>query len=239
MFGPGKLAVLTEEDLFGARRFTREAPRFTARATDGVADELTPGDFAVHRIHGVGRYQGIVHRELGGSERDYLIIEYAKGDKLYVPSDAVGMVARYIGGDVPRVHRMGGSDWARATAKVKRAVKDMAGELVRLYTVRMSVPGHAFAPDTPWQRELEDAFPFEETPRSAAGDRGRQARHGAAGTDGPAAVRRRRVRQDRGRRAGGIQGRDGRQAGRGARADDAARRAALPDVPRAVRARSP
>jgi transcription-repair coupling factor (superfamily II helicase) len=164
VFGPGKLAVLTEEDLFGARRFTRDAPRFTQRTTDSVADELTPGDFAVHRIHGVGRYRGIVHRELGGSERDYLVLEYAKGDKLYVPSDAVGMVARYIGGDVPRVHRMGGSDWARATAKVKRAVKDMAGELVRLYTVRMSVPGHAFAPDTPWQRELEDAFPFEETP---------------------------------------------------------------------------
>ena len=164
VFGPGKIAVLTEEDLFGARRFTREAPRFASRRSDSVADELEPGDFAVHRIHGVGRYQGIVHRELAGSERDYLVLEYAKGDKLYVPSDAVGMVARYIGGDVPRVHRMGGSDWARATAKVKRAVRDMAGELVRLYTVRMSVPGHAFGPDTPWQRELEDAFPYEETP---------------------------------------------------------------------------
>jgi transcription-repair coupling factor (superfamily II helicase) len=112
----------------------------------------------------VGRYTGIVHRELAGSERDYLVLEYAKGDKLYVPSDAVGMVARYIGGDVPRVHRMGGTDWARATAKVKRAVRDMAGELVRLYTVRMSVPGYAFGPDTPWQRELEDAFPYQETP---------------------------------------------------------------------------
>jgi transcription-repair coupling factor (superfamily II helicase) len=164
VFGPGKIAVLTEEDLFGARRFTREAPRFATRLSDSVADELDPGDFAVHRIHGVGKYQGIVHRELAGSERDYLVIEYAKGDKLYVPSDAVGMVARYIGGDVPRVHRMGGSDWARATAKVKRAVRDMAGELVRLYTVRMSVPGHAFGPDTPWQRELEDAFPYVETP---------------------------------------------------------------------------
>ncbi|MFL5791776.1 MAG: transcription-repair coupling factor [Actinomycetota bacterium] len=164
LFGPGKIAVLTEEDLFGARRYTREAPRFATRRSDSVADELEPGDFAVHRIHGVGRYQGIVHRELAGAERDYLVIEYAKGDKLYVPSDAVGMVARYIGGDVPRVHRMGGSDWARATAKVKRAVRDMAGELVRLYTVRMSVPGHAFGPDTPWQRELEDAFPHVETP---------------------------------------------------------------------------
>ena len=105
-----------------------------------------------------------MHRELAGAERDYLVLEYAKGDKLYVPSDAVGMVARYIGGDAPRVHRMGGTDWARATAKVKRAVRDMAGELVRLYTVRMSVPGYAFGPDTPWQHELEDAFPYEETP---------------------------------------------------------------------------
>jgi transcription-repair coupling factor (superfamily II helicase) len=164
VFGPGKLAVATEEDVFGSRRHTRTAPRFTRRRTDAVAEELDPGDFAVHRIHGVGRYTGIVHRELAGAERDYLVLEYADGDKLYVPSDQVGMVARYIGGDAPRIHRMGGSDWARATAKVKRAVRDMAGELVRLYTVRMSVPGHAFGPDTPWQMELEDAFPFEETP---------------------------------------------------------------------------
>jgi transcription-repair coupling factor (superfamily II helicase) len=163
VFGAGKLAVASEEDLFGARRHTRTAPRFTKRRTDAVADELEPGDFAVHRIHGVGRYAGITHRELAGAERDYLILEYAAGDKLFVPSDQVGMVARYIGGDAPRLHRMGGSDWARATTKVKRAVRDMAGELVRLYTVRMSVPGHAFGPDTPWQQELEDAFPYVET----------------------------------------------------------------------------
>ena len=164
VFGPANLAVATEEDLFGSRRHTRAAPRFTSRRTDSIADELEAGDFAVHRIHGVGRYVGIVHRELAGAERDYLVLEYAQSDKLYVPSDAVGMVARYLGGDAPRLHRMGGSDWARATAKVKRAVRDLAGELVRLYTVRMSVPGHAFGPDTPWQQELEDAFPFEETP---------------------------------------------------------------------------
>jgi transcription-repair coupling factor (superfamily II helicase) len=164
VFGPGKVAVATEEDVFGSRRHTRSAPRFTTRRTENVAEELEPGDFAVHRIHGVGRYAGIVHRELAGAERDYLVLEYAAGDKLYVPSDAVGMVARYLGGDAPRLHRMGGSDWARATAKVRRAVRDMAGELVRLYTVRMSVPGHAFGPDTPWQQELEDAFPHEETP---------------------------------------------------------------------------
>ena len=98
-----------------------------------------------------------------GAERDYLVLEYASNDKLYVPSEQVGMVAKYLGGDAPRLHRLGGSDWARATAKVKRAVKDMAGELVRLYSARMAVPGHAFGPDTPWQLELEDAFPYEET----------------------------------------------------------------------------
>ncbi len=163
LFEPGRLAVVTEEDLFGSRRHTRSAPRFASRATASVADELEPGDFAVHRIHGVGRYGGVVHRELAGAERDYLILEYASNDKLYVPSEQVGMVAKYLGGDAPRLHRLGGSDWARATAKVKRAVKDMAGELVRLYSARMAVPGHAFGPDTPWQLELEDAFPYEET----------------------------------------------------------------------------
>ena len=163
VFAPAKLAVATEEDVFGSRRHTRAAPRFARRRTDTLAQELEPGDFAVHRIHGVGRYAGITHRALAGSERDYLILEYAEKDKLFVPSDQVGMVAKYLGGDAPRLHRLGGTDWARATTKVRRAVKDMAGELVRLYTVRMSVPGHAFGPDTPWQRELEDAFPHEET----------------------------------------------------------------------------
>jgi transcription-repair coupling factor (superfamily II helicase) len=163
VFAPGKLAVATEEDIFGSRRHTRSAPRFSRRRTDALAQELEPGDFAVHRIHGVGRYAGITHRALAGSERDYLILEYAQKDKLFVPSDQVGMVAKYLGGDAPRLHRLGGTDWARATTKVRRAVKDMAGELVRLYTVRMSVAGHAFGPDTPWQLELEDAFPHEET----------------------------------------------------------------------------
>ncbi|MDP9119489.1 MAG: transcription-repair coupling factor, partial [Actinomycetota bacterium] len=164
LFEAGRLAVVTEEDLFGSRRHTRTAPRFASRATGSIADELEPGDFAVHRIHGVGRYGGVVHRELAGAERDYLILEYAGNDKLFVPSEQVGMVAKYLGGDAPRLHRLGGSDWARATARVKRAVKDMAGELVRLYSARMAVPGHAFGPDTPWQLELEDAFPHEETP---------------------------------------------------------------------------
>ena len=163
VFRQGRLAVATEEDLFGSRRHTKEAPRFTQRRQDAIAEELEPGDYAVHRVHGVGRYVGIARRAIGDAERDYMVLEYASGDRLSVPTDSVGMVARYVGGDVPRLSRLGTSDWARTTTRVKRAVKDMAGELVRLYSVRMSVEGHAFGPDTPWQRELEDAFPHVET----------------------------------------------------------------------------
>jgi transcription-repair coupling factor (superfamily II helicase) len=163
VFGPGRLAMATEEDLFGSRRHTRSAPRLTKRRTDAVAAELTPGDFAVHRVHGVGRFLGIQRRAIAGSERDYMVLEYAAGDRLSVPTDQVGMVARYVGGEQPRLSRLGTSDWVKTTSRVKRAVRDMAGELVRLYSVRMSVPGHTFAPDTPWQAEMEDAFPYEET----------------------------------------------------------------------------
>jgi transcription-repair coupling factor (superfamily II helicase) len=163
VFPAGRLAVATEEDLFGSRRHTREAPRFTSRRTDAIAEELEVGGYAVHRVHGVGRYQGIQHRAIAGSERDYMVLEYAAGDRLSVPTDQVGMVARYLGGEAPRLSRLGTNDWARTTSRVKRAVKDMAGELVRLYSVRMSVERPPYGPDTPWQMELEDAFPHQET----------------------------------------------------------------------------
>ncbi|HEY7283619.1 MAG TPA: transcription-repair coupling factor, partial [Actinomycetota bacterium] len=163
LFRPGRLAVAGEEDFFGARRHTRQQPRVARRRADAIALELEPGDYAVHHVHGVARFGGIVHREIKGSARDFLLLEYGGGDKLYVPADQVGVVAKYLGGEQPRVTKLGSSDWPRAKARVRRAVQEMAGELVRLYSVRMAVPGHAFKPDTPWQRELEDAFPFEET----------------------------------------------------------------------------
>ncbi len=163
MFGPGRLAVAGEEDFFGARRHTRQQPRVAKRRADAIAMELEPGDYAVHHVHGVARFGGIVHREIKGSARDFLLLEYGGGDKLYVPADQVGVVAKYLGGEQPRVTKLGSSDWPRAKARVRRAVQEMAGELVRLYSVRMAVPGFAFKPDAPWQRELEDAFPFEET----------------------------------------------------------------------------
>jgi transcription-repair coupling factor (superfamily II helicase) len=161
--GHPTLAVVTEEDMFGGRRHTREAPRLSQRRSDAVAVELTPGDLAVHSVHGVGRYVGMVRRAVAGAERDYLLLEYAGGDRLYVPSDQVGVVAKYVGGEAPRLHRLGSSDWVKAKGRVRRAVRDMAGDLIRLYSARLSAPGYAFGPDTPWQRELEEAFPFEET----------------------------------------------------------------------------
>ncbi|MGH9025449.1 MAG: transcription-repair coupling factor, partial [Acidimicrobiia bacterium] len=127
-------------------------------------DALEPGDYVVHSQHGVGRYAGMVTRGIGGVERDYLLLEYRGGDRLYVPTDQVGAVRRYTGGDTPTLNRMGGADWDRARARVRRAVRDIAEELVALYRARLATPGHAFAADTPWQRELEDAFPYEETP---------------------------------------------------------------------------
>ncbi|GIU98421.1 MAG: transcription-repair-coupling factor [Actinomycetota bacterium] len=163
VFAPGRLAVATEEDLFGTRRHTRTTPRVVHRRASSIADELRPGDHVVHRVHGVGRYVGMQRRAVAGAERDYLVLEYAEGDRLSVPSDQVGMLAKYQGGETPRLSRLGTNDWARTTRRVKRAIRDMAGELVRLYAVRMAVEGHAFSPDTPWQRELEDAFPHEET----------------------------------------------------------------------------
>jgi transcription-repair coupling factor (superfamily II helicase) len=163
LFAPGRLAVATAEDLFGSRRHTRSAPRVTSVRADAIAVELSPGDYAIHRIHGAGRYVGIRRRAVAGAERDYMVLEYAAGDRLSVPTDQVGMVTKYVGGDAPKLSRLGTNDWVRTTTRVKRAVRDMAGELVRLYSVRLSVPGHAFGPDTPWQREMEDAFPYEET----------------------------------------------------------------------------
>jgi transcription-repair coupling factor (superfamily II helicase) len=163
VFPAGRVAVVGEDDLFGRRRRAHEAPRVTGRPAAAFAEELSPGDFAVHRVHGLGRYVGMVRREIGGSERDYLLLEYAAGDRLYVPAEQVDVVSRYVGGEQPRLHRLGTNDWPRAKARVRRAVKDMAGELVRLYSARMAATGHPFSPDAPWQHELEDAFPHEAT----------------------------------------------------------------------------
>ena len=157
-----RLAVLGEADLTGRRRAHRRSrPRQSAARE---LDDLAAGDYVVHRHHGVGRYGGMVTRTIAGVTRDYLLVEYRGGDKLYVPTDQVDAVRRYSGGESPTLSKMGGSDWQRTKSGVRSAVSEIAKELVVLYQRRVTTPGQAFSPDTPWQTEMESAFGYQLTP---------------------------------------------------------------------------
>ncbi|MFE3183491.1 transcription-repair coupling factor [Streptomyces violascens] len=166
-----KLAVLTETDLTGQRTATKDLGRMPARRRKTI-DPLTleVGDYIVHEQHGVGRYIEMVQRTVQNATREYLLVEYAPakrgqpGDRLYIPTDQLEQVTKYVGGEAPTLHRLGGADWTKTKARAKKAVKEIAADLIRLYSARMAAPGHAFGADTPWQRELEDAFPYAETP---------------------------------------------------------------------------
>ncbi|MDR3359661.1 MAG: transcription-repair coupling factor, partial [Bifidobacteriaceae bacterium] len=174
---PGlRLAVVSERDLTGRGGVTtRDMRRMPSRRKAGVDPlQLRAGDLVVHERHGVGRFVELVSRAIGVGEaratREYLVIEYAPskrgqgGDRLYVPTDSLDQVTRYVGGENPALSKLGGGDWAKTKSRAKRAVSQMAEELVRLYAARMATKGFAFSADTPWQRELEDAFAYVETP---------------------------------------------------------------------------
>ena len=156
-------------------------------------------------------------------------LRYAGEDKLFVPVERLDLVQKYTGAARPSLDKLGGTTWEKAKTRVKKAMRDMAEELLKLYAARKAVPGHAFSPDSHWQQEFEDAFEWELTPIRPRRHR-HQARHGVAHADGSPAVRRRRLRQDRGRDAGGVQSGDGRQAGRVSRAHDRARVSAPEDA---------
>ena len=179
--GPGflvpaqRLAVITESDLTGSAggsgTSTKDMRRMPSRRRNQVDPlALQPGDFVVHEQHGVGKFVEMVQRTVATATREYLVLEYAPskrgqpGDRLYVPTDQLDQVTRYVGGEQPTLSKMGGSDWQQTKSRAKRYVKQIAAELIRLYSARMATTGHAFSPDTPWQRELEDAFAHIETP---------------------------------------------------------------------------
>ena len=184
--GPGfvaeglKLAVFSETDLTGrpgsSTRDMRKMPSRRRNVVDPL--QLRPGDFVVHEQHGVGRFVELISRTIGSgaaaATREYMVIEYASskrgqpGDRLFVPTDQLDQVTKYVGGEAPSLNKMGGSDWAKTKGRARKAVKEIAGELIRLYSARMATSGHAFSPDTPWQRELEDAFAYVETPDQLA-----------------------------------------------------------------------
>jgi transcription-repair coupling factor (superfamily II helicase) len=170
-----EVVLLTEGDLLGERTQVRELGRMPSRRRRTIDPlQLTAGDYIVHEQHGVGRYIEMVQRTVAGATREYLVMEYAASkrgqpaDRLYVPTDQLDQVTRYVGGEAPSLHRLGGSDWQKSKSRARRAVREIAGELVRLYAARTSTKGRTFAPDTDWQRELEDAFPYVETPDQLA-----------------------------------------------------------------------
>jgi len=175
-----KLALIGETEFYGRTvgYDNRQVKKLASRRKNVVDPlQLKAGDFVVHTTHGIGKFLELTQREVssGGrnavkTTREYLVIEYAPskrgypGDKLYVPTDQLDLLSRYVGGEAPALSKMGGSDWAGAKSKARKAVRDIAVELVKLYSARMASKGYAFGPDTPWQHELEESFPFQETP---------------------------------------------------------------------------
>lgn len=168
---PGaNLVIITETDLTGNRVTASEGKKLAAKRRNVVDPlALTAGDLVVHDQHGIGRFVEMTERVVGGARREYLVLEYASAkrgggsDRLYVPMDSLDQLSRYVGGEAPTLSRLGGSDWTNTKTKARRAVREIASELVALYAKRQASPGHAFAPDTPWQAEMEDAFGFTET----------------------------------------------------------------------------
>ncbi|TQN30326.1 transcription-repair coupling factor [Haloactinospora alba] len=172
---PVRTVLLTETDLVGQKSSTRDMRRMPSRRRGNVDPlQLKPGDHVVHEKHGIGRYVEMISRTIQGATREYLVIEYAAskrgqpGDRLFVPTDQLDEITRYVGGEAPTLSKMGGADWSKTKSRARKAVREIAGELIRLYSARQASPGHAYPPDTPWQRELEDAFPYVETPDQLA-----------------------------------------------------------------------
>lgn len=166
IFPAAKMALVSLSDTQGAMA-TRKRSRIDVTE---ITFPFKPGDYVVHAAHGVAFFRGIVRQDVGGSERDYLLLEYAEGDKLYVPVEQLDRVTRYVGpeGSSPRLTRLNTSDWSRAMAKARKATKQLAFDLVDVYTRRASTQGYRYREDTPWQHEMEESFPYQETPDQLA-----------------------------------------------------------------------
>ena len=159
-------AVLGDTDLFGTTRQRAARRRHKAGEKIQAFTELKVGDYVVHESYGIGIYTGTERMTAEGKTRDYLHIQYQGGDSLYVPTDNLSRVQKYIGMEnkPPKLSRLGGAEWARSKSRAKHEILEMADELIKLYAARQAAPGYAFSADTPWQRDFEDDFPYEETP---------------------------------------------------------------------------
>ncbi|MGZ6269933.1 MAG: transcription-repair coupling factor, partial [Candidatus Limnocylindrales bacterium] len=160
--GPDGLVLLTDRELFGSVRVRR--PKALRRVVPrDLLERLMPGDMVVHIDHGIARYEQMLRRGGTGEERDYLELSFAGGDKIYLPVEQIVRISRYSGGEHPTLSKLGGTEWLKTKARVKRAVTDLAKELLELYAARARAAGHAYGADSPWQGELEASFPYEET----------------------------------------------------------------------------
>ncbi|QGG48706.1 transcription-repair coupling factor [Heliorestis convoluta] len=161
-----KLLVITDSEIFGREKKARKTKKSREGAKIDSFLDLSVGDYVVHVNHGIGRYVGVEKLVVGGFHKDYLVVKYAGEDRLYVPTEQVHLIQKYVGaeGVAPKVYRLGGNDWQKVKNKVKESVREMAGELLKLYAARESQRGTAFSSDTSWQREFEESFMYEETP---------------------------------------------------------------------------
>jgi len=159
------LTLLTDAEVFGFSKQRRTPPRKGASRAAFLAD-LVPGEYVVHIEHGIARFAGLVRRGVDGEEKEFLELQYADGDRLFVPTEQVDRVSRYVGPSEhrPSLTRLGSQEWPRAKARVRRAVQELARELLQLYAARQLSEGKAYSPDTAWQAELEASFPYVETP---------------------------------------------------------------------------
>ena len=160
------MVVLTDHEIFGARRRSLRRPKYQRGAPVTAFTDLEVGDLVVHEDHGIGRYLGLKTMRVEDREADFLLLEYAEGNQLFLPIDRLELISKYLGGEesAARLDRLGGAAWQRVKESVRAALREMAEELLKLYAQRAVAEGHAFSPDTPWQREFEAAFRFEETP---------------------------------------------------------------------------
>ncbi|MFA5536901.1 MAG: transcription-repair coupling factor [Bacillota bacterium] len=161
-----KLVVITEQEILGHRKISKTKPGSQKGVNIRTFTDLKEGDYVVHNQHGIGKYLGVEKLAVGGVFKDYLQIQYSGADRLYIPTDQIDLIQKYIGaeGQAPRLHKLGGTEWNRVKNKVKAAVEDMAEDLLKLYAARETAVGYAFSSDTPWQREFEALFPYQETP---------------------------------------------------------------------------
>lgn len=165
-----KLIIITDKEFFNKRSKDITATRYNYRRENldfiETLNDIKEGDYIVHMVHGIGIFKGLSKQVIDNEEKDYLTLEYARGDKLHIPAEQINMLCRYRGSGnvVPPLSKMGGNDWNNTKSKVKKAVEDVAQDLINLYALRKLSQGYAFEPDTIWQYEMEDSFGYTETP---------------------------------------------------------------------------